>query len=175
MSPFRRLPMPSTELLGSLNLRWEEVRPLTLWVIWDQVSDRLLQEFMILKLIDSDDLRYQILTVALCKVGHSILLISPRNSIEGDLNVIDKSSCSTWLVPSQYHRFQNIAKIFAARKNMRVVQVPEASELLDQAPVRSYPFNKTFKEAEKDPLMVLHSSGSTGKTIIPMTDIRLLA
>lgn len=105
------------------------------------------------------DLRYQILSIALVKVGFKALLISPRNSLEGDLNVIDKSDCHIWLLPSQ--GLGNIEKILKVRQ-MKRVDVPELTYFLDESPVSHYPYERTFAEARHDPFAILHTSGSTG-------------
>lgn len=41
-------------------------------------------------------------------------------------------------------------------------EVQEIAELLAEGEVRLYKFNKEYEEAKDDPLMVLHTSGSTG-------------
>ena len=40
--------------------------------------------------------------------------------------------------------------------------VPELDELLKEEKVSDYPYQKTFEEARQEPLVVLHTSGSTG-------------
>lgn len=43
--------------------------------------------------------------------------------------------------------------------------VPPFQEMLDgDGNTTPYPYGKTFEEARDDPIVVLHSSGSTGKT-----------
>ena len=105
------------------------------------------------------DLRYQILGIALVKVGFKALLISPRNSLEGDLNVIDKSDCHIWFLPSQ--GLGNIDKILKIRQ-MQTVEVPELDYFIDETTVSHYPYEKTYEEARRDPFIILHTSGSTG-------------
>ena len=41
-------------------------------------------------------------------------------------------------------------------------EVQETTELLADGEARQYKFNKVFEEAKDDPLMILHTSGSTG-------------
>ena len=45
---------------------------------------------------------------------------------------------------------------------MRSSIVPELEALLDAAPVETYPYTKSFEEAQMDPCLVLHTTGSTG-------------
>jgi acyl-coenzyme A synthetase/AMP-(fatty) acid ligase len=103
--------------------------------------------------------RYQILRVALVKVGFKGLLISPRNSLKGDLNVIDKRDCHIWLLPFQ--RLGNVEKILKVRQ-MKIEDVPELTYFLDESPVSHHTYEKIFAEAQHDPFVTLHASGSTG-------------
>ena len=41
--------------------------------------------------------------------------------------------------------------------------VPDFQVMLESHPKR-YPYHKSFSEARNDPILVLHSSGSTGET-----------
>jgi acyl-coenzyme A synthetase/AMP-(fatty) acid ligase len=43
--------------------------------------------------------------------------------------------------------------------------IPSLLEMLESSP-EHYPYHKTFDEARDDPVVVLHSSGSTGKTCV---------
>ncbi|KAM0142805.1 hypothetical protein ACHAO1_001043 [Botrytis cinerea] len=105
------------------------------------------------------DLRYQILTVALVKAGYKILLNSPRNSIEGHLNVIKQAECNIWLLPST--STGNIREVLKVHP-MTVLDCPELDFFLDETPVPHYAYNKTWTEASQEPTLVLHTSGSTG-------------
>ncbi|KAM3085599.1 hypothetical protein ACMFMG_002669 [Clarireedia jacksonii] len=103
--------------------------------------------------------KYQILTLALSKTGHKILLNSPRNSVDGHINVIQKSECNTWLLPSQ--NVGNISEVLKVHP-MKVLDCPDLDFFLDETPVEHYPYTKTWAEASEEPILVLHTSGSTG-------------
>lgn len=45
---------------------------------------------------------------------------------------------------------------------MKVIDLPELSNLLDAETVDAYPYTKTWDEAIRDPFCLLHTSGSTG-------------
>ena len=47
--------------------------------------------------------------------------------------------------------------------SMKTLYVPPLAELLDGATCQPYPYTKTFEEAQREPFLVLHTSGSTGK------------
>jgi acyl-CoA synthetase (AMP-forming)/AMP-acid ligase II len=88
-----------------------------------------------------------------------MMLLSPRNSIDGHLAVTDKCDCKLWILPSQ--RLGNVDQVLEKRP-MTVRPLPELLELLDEGDVPIYAYMKTFDEARQDPFVVLHTSGSTG-------------
>ena len=86
-----------------------------------------------------------------------MLFLSPRNQLDGHLNVLDKTGCQIFLRA----RDTNVDHILIKRP-LRTATVPELEELLDEEPVPMYPYAKSFEEAEMDPCLVLHTTGSTG-------------
>lgn len=88
-----------------------------------------------------------------------MLLNSPRNSVEGHLNVIKHSNCNIWALPSR--KIGNVEQILA-RKEFKVIHVPELEELLDETIVPIYPYERAWEQARYEPFMILHTSGSTG-------------
>ena len=49
-----------------------------------------------------------------------------------------------------------------ASRPMEHLLIPEFDDLLAAGPVKHYPYNKTFEDAQDDPYLILHSSGTTG-------------
>ena len=88
-----------------------------------------------------------------------MLFNSPRNSLDGHINVTTQSSCKIWAVPDP--RPGMVDDILDARQ-MRTVLIPDLDHLLNDECVEVYRYKKTFSEAIKDPVLVLHTSGSTG-------------
>ena len=86
-----------------------------------------------------------------------MLFLSPRNTVAGHLNVLEKSDCHIFLTAKN----TNFEQVLSQR-SMQTATVPELEELLDDIPVPMYPYTKTFAEARKDPCLVLHTTGSTG-------------
>ncbi|KAK7737321.1 putative NRPS-like protein biosynthetic cluster [Cytospora paraplurivora] len=92
------------------------------------------------------------------KVGYKMLFLSPRNSIEGQINVLNGVECRIFL-NGEGIDVEDIRR----RRIMANAVVPELAELLDdsiQVPI--YPYTKTFEQAKMDPCLVLHTTGSTG-------------
>ena len=86
-----------------------------------------------------------------------MLFLSPRNNLEGHLHVLQGVDCQIFLSAQD----TNIEHIVSKRP-MFTSTVPQLEELLDEYPVETYPYLKTFEEARMDPSLVLHTTGSTG-------------
>ncbi|RFU26072.1 hypothetical protein B7463_g10277, partial [Scytalidium lignicola] len=115
-------------------------------------------DFETLGYVGPGDLRYIILTVAAIKAGYKMLFTSPRNSLEGELAVIEAAGCKTWLVPS---KGSNIHRVLAVHP-LKTIDLPDLDHFLDPEPVPHYPYNKTWDVGRNEPCWVLHTSGSTG-------------
>lgn len=86
-----------------------------------------------------------------------MLFLSPRNNLEGHLNVLRGVGCQIFLKAESVN-IENILKY----RHMHTAVVPELDVLLDESPVKAYPYHKNFEEACIDPCLVLHTTGSTG-------------
>lgn len=85
-----------------------------------------------------------------------MLFLSPRNNLEGHLNVLEGVNCHVFLRAEE----TNIDPILEKRP-MESWVVPELETLLN-IPVERYPYTKSFEQAYMDPCLVLHTTGSTG-------------
>ena len=88
-----------------------------------------------------------------------MLFNSPRNSMEGHLNVVDKSHCKIWATTLSQ---PPIVNDILGKRSMRTVPIPGLEDILNDTTTDSYPYTKSFEDAEGDPLLILHTSGSTG-------------
>ena len=88
-----------------------------------------------------------------------MLFLSPRNSLEGQLHIIDAVKCKIFAIPSV--QLPAVHLITAAR-NLRHLAVPELEDWLSGPPAPSRPFAKSFEEVRHEPMAMLHSSGTTG-------------
>ncbi|KAI1762681.1 acetyl-CoA synthetase-like protein [Hypoxylon sp. FL1150] len=109
--------------------------------------------------IGLNDARYVVLLVGAVKAGYKVLLISPRNSQEGQLSLFDKTDCNiiafakplrSWIQP------------WLQERDMKAIEVGHIDTWFPKKDVKPFPYHKTFEQAEWEPLMVLHTSGSTG-------------
>ena len=85
------------------------------------------------------------------------LLPSPRNSLQGQLSLLEKMECHCMLSASN----SAVEDILNERPMTHVI-VPDLRKLLREEPKAVYPYNWTFESAEHEPFIVLHTSGSTG-------------
>ncbi|KAF2262722.1 acetyl-CoA synthetase-like protein [Lojkania enalia] len=124
--------------------------------------------FETLTYVGPNDFRHNALILACQKVGYKLLLASHRNQHEALRALLDQASCKAILTAdpasAMTTRYQEAFPLSA-------FQVPSLDVLLSES-FPHYPFRKTFEEAKLDPLVVLHTSGTTGlpKPIIYSND-----
>ncbi|KAL8838457.1 MAG: hypothetical protein Q9170_002132 [Blastenia crenularia] len=87
------------------------------------------------------------------------VIISPRNSIEADVAVLEATNCEIWVLPKQHPKF--LSQLLDERP-MKVLMIAEVDDLLQDEPVPQYTYDKTFEENSTEPFCVMHTSGSTG-------------
>ncbi|KAI0394176.1 nonribosomal peptide synthetase [Xylariaceae sp. FL0594] len=111
--------------------------------------------------IGPNDARYVVIVLAAVKAGYKVLFISPRNSQEGQLNLFDKTQCRTIVFPESHRN--TVQPWLQERADLRaIVTGPLEAWFPDHDVEFPTQKEKTFEEAEWDPLCVLHTSGSTG-------------
>lgn len=116
------------------------------------------KNFETLAYIGTLDLRYNALILGAVKTGYKVLLASPRNSIPAHVNLFNLLDCKIMVTPNP--RPQAVTAITSSH-NIRVLEIPTLEELLSTE-YPHYPYEKTFEDAQKEPLVVLHTSGTTG-------------
>ncbi|RAL16167.1 acetyl-CoA synthetase-like protein [Aspergillus homomorphus CBS 101889] len=109
--------------------------------------------------IGLEDPRYPIFAIGAIKAGYKALFISPRNSVEAQLNLFDKTECNLLYHESQYAAM--VEPWVNGRPGMKRVAIAPWEQWVTTQ-VTPFAYNKTFAEAEWDPFVVLHTSGSTG-------------
>jgi acyl-coenzyme A synthetase/AMP-(fatty) acid ligase len=92
-------------------------------------------------------------------VWYKALLISPRNSQEGQLSLFDKTECRVLAFPKSHRA---MVQPLLQERDMQAVEVGPIENWFPEEEVEAFPYSKTFEEAEWDPFCVLHTSGSTG-------------
>ncbi|KAJ5623691.1 acetyl-CoA synthetase-like protein [Penicillium lividum] len=123
--------------------------------------------------IGLEDPRYVLFLMGAIKAGYKALFISPRNSVEAQVHLFNKTDCDIL-----YHEETLAAMVkpwVAGRSGLKSIVIPPWDEWVNTT-VAPFPYTKTFDEAEWDPFVVLHTSGSTGlpkPVIIPQGSFAL--
>ncbi|KAF4595610.1 L-aminoadipate-semialdehyde dehydrogenase [Ophiocordyceps camponoti-floridani] len=108
--------------------------------------------------IGSQDIRYILFLIACVKAGYKALLNSPRNSLEAALSLLQVTDChALFYAESQ----QKTVEPWLQNRPMKHFVIDSMAELLASEP-EPFPYNKSFEEAVWEPVVVLHTSGSTG-------------
>lgn len=89
------------------------------------------------------------------------IFLSPGNSIEAALGLLEATKCSLWVHPVDYPPYPLVEKIQQTWK-LRIMEIPTVAELLDASSSPHYPYTKTYDEAMGDTFCILHTSGTTG-------------
>ncbi|CAN8104059.1 unnamed protein product [Discula destructiva] len=124
------------------------------------------KDFPKLLYIGPQDLVYGILTLASIKTGYVLQANSPRNTLEAHLSLLEKTNCTTFLLPPNFPL--PVVKQILEVRPMRVVEIAPAQHWFDELPGSSesdepvYPYTKQYAEARLEPWLMLHTSGSTG-------------
>lgn len=128
------------------------------------------EQFPTMVYMGPNDLRYVILLLGAVRVGYKMLFPTPRYNAEGLSTLIQQLGSTTMLVPST--PFPVVQGILEKHK-MDVYQIPELFDLFDDQNAQEYPYTKTFVHSKTDPLVALHTSGTTGfpKPIIWSNDM----
>jgi acyl-CoA synthetase (AMP-forming)/AMP-acid ligase II len=124
----------------------------------DAFSDQ--NDFPTIAYIGPNDARYLVMTLGAIKAGCQALFISPRNSMEGQLNLFEKTHCDVIAFDATYK--QTVQPWLEERESMRAIMASSLEDWFPKEKVSEFPYSKTFEQAEWDPLCVLHTSGSTG-------------
>ncbi|KAI9729228.1 MAG: putative NRPS-like protein biosynthetic cluster [Cirrosporium novae-zelandiae] len=106
-----------------------------------------------------NDLRYFIISLAGLKTGHEILFPSPRIADEAQLYLLKVTNCKHFVYSAEHQRKPETLK--KTKQNLILWEIPSLEFILEQA-AKPYPYTKSYAEAEHDPYIIIHSSGTTG-------------
>ncbi|RJE21798.1 NRPS-like enzyme [Aspergillus sclerotialis] len=104
-----------------------------------------------------NDPRCAISVIAAMKAGFHLFLMSERNSLEANLQLLDDVNCATLVTTTS--SFPPVRKLVAERA-VTVVELPPLEQLLSEDV--DYPYDKEPSTAAKETAFMVHSSGSTG-------------
>ncbi|KAF2832434.1 putative NRPS-like enzyme [Ophiobolus disseminans] len=123
-------------------------------------------DFATLAYIGMPDLRCVAVFLGAVKCGYKVLLPSPRNPPSTNLSLMQQTNCTTVLYVSEV--LPVVKALLASSPELRILEIPSLQEMLDSQPP-IYTFEKDFADAQDDPIVILHSSGSTAGIPKPIT------
>lgn len=87
---------------------------------------------------------------------------SPRNTAPTNASLMNKTGSTKVLYIQELSPLAKSLQAVQSDPSVLFEAIPSLNEMLDSSP-EHYPYHKAFDEARDDPIVVLHSSGSTGK------------
>ncbi|TGO65714.1 hypothetical protein BCON_0001g00280 [Botryotinia convoluta] len=129
------------------------------WWLTEQLGPGFRKDFQTICYMGWNDLRYVAMVLGAVKAGYKILLVSPYNSNEGNISLFNALDCHVLANTNQVPL--RIPVLLNSMPKLRTITVPNVNELLDKS-YKHFPFSKTFNEAKNEPLVCLHTSGTTG-------------
>ncbi|KAM3081036.1 hypothetical protein ACMFMG_004993 [Clarireedia jacksonii] len=113
----------------------------------------------VLAYVGTNDVRYSALVLAAGKAGYVLFVTSPRNSPAAHHALFEHVKCRTLVTSDPISPPARV--ILDAVKPLRHFTVPSVEELLSKQ-YPPYELSKTFEELRQTPMVVMHTSGTTG-------------
>ena len=86
-----------------------------------------------------------------------LFLPSPRNSLETQVILLEKTHCKKFIVPDPPP-----PAVSQLLKGIESLAIPDLDYFLEPGEFPAFRYDKTFDQARYEPLVVLHTSGSSG-------------
>ncbi|OBS29631.1 hypothetical protein FPOA_03570 [Fusarium poae] len=116
------------------------------------------EEFPTVAYVGSNDIRYAIIVFACIKAGFKALFISPRNTTAVQLSLFENTRCHVLYCTES---MKAMMEPCLDQRRMQVCVIDSLDHLLN-ASTLSFPYDRSIDQSRWDPLVVLHTSGSTG-------------
>ncbi|KAI0841826.1 acetyl-CoA synthetase-like protein [Hypoxylon sp. FL0890] len=117
------------------------------------------RNFDTLSYIGISDLRGVVVWHAAVKCGFKLLVPSPRNPPATNLSLMSQTGSKVLLHAAEIGPI--VKPVQSLDQTIHLEAIPSFQDMLDSSP-RHFAFLKTFEQAKDDPVLILHSSGSTG-------------
>ncbi|KAI1171367.1 hypothetical protein F4777DRAFT_565810 [Nemania sp. FL0916] len=115
--------------------------------------------FETISYIGIPDLRGPVIFLAAVKCGYKLLLPSPRNPPSTNASLMEQTGSTKLLHAAEMTPI--VKQLSGVVSSLHMAPVPSFDEMIMSEP-DPYLYNKSFNECRDDPIVVLHSSGSTG-------------
>ncbi|KAH6618355.1 hypothetical protein B0J18DRAFT_277146 [Chaetomium sp. MPI-SDFR-AT-0129] len=107
-----------------------------------------------------NDFRYPVVVMAALKAGYKSFLISPRNSLEGNVSLLNATQCAKFVHSVEFQGMVN--GLAQATPNLQTAQIPEVADIFSAAEGTTYQDRGSNYLEDQETFVILHSSGSTG-------------
>ncbi|KAJ5708202.1 NRPS-like enzyme [Penicillium malachiteum] len=119
----------------------------------------------VLAYIGTNDLRYGAFMLACMKTGHVALLLSTRNSQQAQRHLLQATKCSVLVDGSEKTQLRSaIDDLETACSDIPLIRwhMQSLKDVFMPDQVPQYPHNVKFTDVEDLPVIIIHSSGTTG-------------
>ncbi|KAF9870587.1 hypothetical protein CkaCkLH20_11893 [Colletotrichum karsti] len=128
------------------------------WIIDNKYGKS--KTFDVIAYIGVSDVRYAIFMFAAIKTGHQIMIPSVRNSVSQHDSVFKAANCTRVIHTPEMSSV--ITAMKSSKRQLDAILAPTLDELLESAGTSPYAYDRTWAEGRTDPIIIAHSSGSTG-------------
>ncbi|PSN65724.1 acetyl-CoA synthetase-like protein [Corynespora cassiicola Philippines] len=126
------------------------------WIV-EQIGST--QQFETIAYIGIPDLRSAAVFLGALKAGYKVLFPSPRNPQATNLSLMEQTGCRKLLYAVEV---SPVTKLLALlNKSLKIAEIPSFDEMVNSQP-EAFPYDYEFEKVKDDPVIILHSSGSTG-------------
>ncbi|PVH91860.1 acetyl-CoA synthetase-like protein [Periconia macrospinosa] len=157
---YARIPLTTNISDGFKAVTFADIASATNYVAaWIESTYGRSTNFSTIVYMGVSDLRYVVVFLAAVKCGYKILLPSMRNSAWMNASLIEQTEGSILLYAPEVEAL--VKPLLDYRPGLQLHPI-QPLETLIHPNSPPYPYQKTYAEAQWDPVLILHSSGSTG-------------
>ncbi|KAF2204124.1 acetyl-CoA synthetase-like protein [Delitschia confertaspora ATCC 74209] len=158
--PYASIPLTSNINDGFKNITFSEIATATNYLTgWIDRNLGCSTSFETLAYMGLGDLRYVVIFLAAVKCGYKVLLPSLRNSPSMNVSLLEQTACSHLLYASEVEAM--VEPLLDEKTDLEIHRVHSFEELI-RPEAENVPYKKEYETARWDPVLILHSSGSTG-------------
>ncbi|KAF2176481.1 acetyl-CoA synthetase-like protein [Zopfia rhizophila CBS 207.26] len=158
--PYASVPLTANLSDGFKDITFSDITSATNYLAaWIHGNLGRSSDFDTIAYIGPGDLRYVVVFLAAIKCGYKVLLPSLRNSPWMNASLLEQTQCYHLLYAPEVEALVN--PLLDQKADLKTHQV-QALEDLTLPEAEHFPFDRDYDAAKWDPILILHSSGSTG-------------
>ncbi|KFZ02621.1 hypothetical protein V501_09519 [Pseudogymnoascus sp. VKM F-4519 (FW-2642)] len=101
--------------------------------------------------IGTQDFRYWVMELAAIKIGHPLLLPSPKNALPNTVSLLEATKCGMVFYSGKCK--EQCVQLKGLVASLRIVDVPDMDQMIN-TPSKPYQYNKTWEKAKDDVVMI---------------------